>query len=597
MTTLTDYFISAPLSAIYTIVLGCSMAVVYDATGKWLFNRAEVWMRALYFFAGLLFISWSIFLLSVLKIISASLLQAIAIMFVIAAIVVLLKQRRQLSWQSVWKDFLKQKQTGINRVLKYCVVFIIVCIVLLSITTPTDADSLDYHLGIPLEILKYGSIWYDRHLLHFRLVGFGEMINLFGVANGCIQLGAFMQVIALGWLCTVFINAVPAERRLLLLTMVVGLPLLLFLVPNQKHQLTGVACTALCIYLVTFHKEQLSGKVLALWALTLFFAIGIKYSFVISALPVLLLLFLYNNSYSQTIKQVTVFVLCFIIVLLPMFAFKYYHFGDPLSPLLEHFNENPDPAVMHFQHYLRAYSDSTLPFPVNIFMPASLGNLTTIMGWCAVVVIFFLFRKGYPKETITIVTFLVLTTLFGQKTARFFIEPYMWVLPLIVTGYSDRMKKILFAGSNIQMVLLVPFFLYASFTLVPVILSDRLRHKTMLQYAHGYAESLWLNEILPENVTICTNIRAKTLLPRATFPREYISMLLNKDLTIRNEYAVMMSRYDPEYFVFDSHRVKQVQQYYTVQEVARKTFYRATRNPFNRQPYELVVCKLHSNYY
>src|SRR5579863_4887696 len=46
----------------------------------------------------------------------------------------------------------------------------------------TDADSIHYHLGVPLEWLRHGGAYARSDWLTWRLVGIGESLNLLGLA-------------------------------------------------------------------------------------------------------------------------------------------------------------------------------------------------------------------------------------------------------------------------------------------------------------------------------------------------------------------------------------------------------------------------------
>ena len=64
---------------------------------------------------------------------------------------------------------------------------------LASLGPPTDADSLDYHLGVPLDILRHHQDYPRLDWLHARLVGLGEYLNLLGLAGGTDIFGATLQ--------------------------------------------------------------------------------------------------------------------------------------------------------------------------------------------------------------------------------------------------------------------------------------------------------------------------------------------------------------------------------------------------------------------
>ena len=61
----------------------------------------------------------------------------------------------------------------------------------------TDADSLEYHLGVPLDWLRHGGAYARPDWFHARLAGLGEAINMLGLAMGTDNLGAVFQAAGL----------------------------------------------------------------------------------------------------------------------------------------------------------------------------------------------------------------------------------------------------------------------------------------------------------------------------------------------------------------------------------------------------------------
>ena len=63
----------------------------------------------------------------------------------------------------------------------------------LSISGVTDIDSIDYHLGIPLEWYRNESFFPRFDWLHFRGASLGEILNLFGLHFGSDNFGQLIQ--------------------------------------------------------------------------------------------------------------------------------------------------------------------------------------------------------------------------------------------------------------------------------------------------------------------------------------------------------------------------------------------------------------------
>jgi hypothetical protein len=569
------------------------MSVVFDEAGKAAFKRHEIWMRAMYFFTGLLIISWAIWLLALSHLISRPLLIAIAVAFMLVAFFIALKKKGRLFFKDVFQTLkITPEQKRSAAWLQYLGIAALFIFFVISLAPPTDADSLDYHLGIPVEMLRTGSLWFDIHNIHFRLAGFGEMINLLGVANGCVQLGAFLQMLALFWLLSVYVQTVPPALKKHVYSLVLGIPILLFLIPGQKHQLTGIAATSLCFYILCFHTGQLTKRVVVLWVCTLLLAVGIKYSFILSATALLLYALLQTNNKSRIIITTALLGSVF---LAPVFIYKYLHFGDALSPLFERFSSVPDPAVIGLGRFLRNFRDPGFGFPIGLFLPAGMGTISVILGWCAVLLLLaFSLYKKYWRECITVFLFVALTIALGQRTARFFMEPYLWMLlPLLLHWGYKKAGKVVFTIADIQFVLLFPFILFSFYLLAPGIVSNKLREKVLVRTSFGYTESKWMDEVLPADARIATHLRSRAYLPRPYFPREYMYYALKDSRRVKMMDS-MMQAYGITYLVLQtdkaSDRLKD--RYNAALFAGPKKFTIATRNPFNSGTYELVIYKL-----
>jgi hypothetical protein len=72
-------------------------------------------------------------------------------------------------------------------------VILILSMSMMTIGPPTDGDELDYHMGIPLAILKSGTWLFAPEWFHSRLAGMGEGLIALGMSVGAEQFGASLQ--------------------------------------------------------------------------------------------------------------------------------------------------------------------------------------------------------------------------------------------------------------------------------------------------------------------------------------------------------------------------------------------------------------------
>lgn len=582
MLTLIDFFIPAPLAALYTLVLALSINIVSVAIGKRVFKLNDTWAQAMYFFCGLLIISWLINLFAILGLVSLLALRLAPACIVLLASVIFFKQRGY--YKASLGKLLRMPDNNnlFEKILRVSILIALGALCLAVLAPPTDADSINYHLAIPTEILKTGSLWYDKNMLHFRLVGFGEMLNLLGLANGCLQLSSMIQFIALIWLLQLF-----NDKRLW--PLILGIPVLMFLLLSQKHQLTGIIATSFCFYTIINQDLTNNKKAGLLCILTICFAAGIKYSFIVSA--VLLFLLMIVKAGKNRLRLSGMIIISAFIVLAPLCIYKYLHFGDAFSPLMERFKSDQDPVIVAFADYIHHFRDSKFIFPLNIFLPSSFGFITAVLGMGFFAFILAIVLRGTDiYGLITIALWILITAIFGQATGRFFYEPYIWTLILLIPVYDKKLYSYFSAFLQIQFLVILPLILYGAITLLPGIISNRGREQVMLSSSAGYAESSWLNKVLPGNARICTNLRCRSLLPRPYFPIEYL--LFNRNNNARLDS--MLTAYHINYLVLsDNAAMKSFREKYAGRAVYGPQLFRnASRNPFNSKSYSLTVYEL-----
>lgn len=586
MTALTDFFIPAPLSAVYTLVLAVGMSTVYDIIGLSIFKRRDTWLRAMYFFSGLLITCWLIWILCLISFVPLILFRGLAAAFSLSGLTILLINKGGFFARDLYRDiFNRLSQRKRDKLFQALIAITLVAFILIALAPPTDADSLDYHLGIPIEILRKGSLWFGRDNIHFRMSGWGEMINLLGIVNGCAQLSAMLQVLGLFWLVAIFSNAVEEKYKIDIIVLIVGIPVLLFFVPGQKNQLLGALATTTCFYSLSRKSEELNGRIFTLFCLVLLLAVGIKYSFLISAASLVAMLILKYDLRNILSKLIQLFVYS-IIVLSPIYLYKYSYFRDPLSPLLEGLKQYPDPVVVAVHEFLRHYKDSAFAFPLNLLFPSSIGNVSSFLGIGFLVVIVFLFNYwDHKAEVIAVFTFCLFTIIAGQRTARFFIEPFLWILPVFFLYARSSWIKQLSLVSKAQYLLMIPCFAFLLYVLFPGTFSNKQREQLMYRSALGYAHTRWLDSTLSKKDVILTDVRSRSLFHQPVFPIEYILYANMLQKKYPDSLKSMILHYKVRYLVLpDMQRFRLIKKNFAGNALLEPMYIsNAVRNPFNKK--------------
>ena len=295
---------------------------------------------------------------------------------------------------------------------------------LCSLAPPTDADSLDYHLGVPATYLIYGYKFPFYAWLHSRLVGLGEVWNLIGLATWTDSLNSVLQFSGLIALLVVFWKYMQKKSeqidyKLFAAKLLLGVPVLLFLLPNQKPQLIGtiaiIASLMLCII-----KEKQTKLTCFLSLGALFFAFGLKYSFYVTGFVPFF--FIAYTAYKNKLFKCFVFysILFYALFLFPIHLFNTISYGNPVTPLFPAlFNERGYATLTSFTHMLKTYKEG-FGFPLGLLIPSKIGEISTVLG-VGVFTFFFIDFKNRKVVEIFIVAILtfILGAIAGQGTSRF----------------------------------------------------------------------------------------------------------------------------------------------------------------------------------
>jgi hypothetical protein len=395
-----------------------------------------------------------------------------------------------------------------------------ICLLLTALSPPTDADSLDYHLGVPLDILRHHGHFFRPDWLTARLMGLGESLNLLGLAGGTDILGATLQFAGLvAAMVGVMTLAKTDMDRILVAVAIIGCPIVLFLVPNQKPQMLPTAATTIALILLAERFRAMDAKTLILSLPCVFFAIACKYSFILTGGVLVGLALLAAYRARILVPSVGICLAAYMVLVFPVHWHNLVFYGDPISPFLERFKTVSDPVVLRFATHIRSYSEYTLfPFPLGMLFPASLGTLSTVLG-LGPLLLFMGLKEArahlVPQVLLGCVAVEVALILaFSQLQARFFFESYLWIVAAGATSAWTPVKRLLSKLMVGQLVVVALMAMFGAATLFPGSLTSAWRDGVMSKASYGYAETRWLNQVLPTEGVVLSSIKSSALMPR-----------------------------------------------------------------------------------
>lgn len=387
----------------------------------------------------------------------------------------------------------------------------------------TDADSLEYHLGVPLDWLRHGGAYPMPDWFPARYVGgLGESLNMLGLAAGTDGLGAAFQAAGLiVALLGVTVFAKTQADQLFAVLLVVACPVIVPLIISQKPQLLPAAAltVALVILIQRFKMFDLPTALLAFGCVA--FAMASKHSCLLPGSVVVLIGLVAAVRAQRLCLALLALAGCFAMLAAPVFARNFVFYGDPISPLLERWRPGGDPAVIAFaQRGLREYGGlvnfrSLARLPWDLVVTPKLGLIHEALG-LGVFGFLLAFRERGPTRQLllaALAAFALVVTL-GQPTARFFLEPYLWCAAGVAPVPSRLLKSLFFKALTAQSVLVAGVAVYLGAVLFPGALTQTERERVMTLMAPGYAAVKWLDATLPPDAVVLEEFRYRALLPR-----------------------------------------------------------------------------------
>jgi hypothetical protein len=386
----------------------------------------------------------------------------------------------------------------------------------------TDADSLEYHLGAPLDWLRYGGAFARTDWFHARLAGLGEAINMLGLAMGTDNLGAIFQaagfVVAIVGVTTF---ATARSDRIFGILCVAACPVILPLVTAQKWQLFPAAGLTVSLVLVVDRLRRFD-HITALWVFgCAAFAAGSRYTFLLSAGMVVLIALWVAYRTGRLLSALLILMACGTFITAPVFARNLVFYGDPLSPMLERWKPGGDPAVIAFAEFLRNCGwelswQTLLLLPLKLAVSLEPTTFQDVLG-IGVFVFLLCVRHGDGRQRLVSLAALavfVLNLAFARVTPRFFLEPYLWCVAVAVPVASSRFKSFFVRALTAQGVPVAAVAISLGVLLFSGALTPSWRDRTMTLMAVSYAEAKWLDSVLPRDAVVLEDFRYRALMPR-----------------------------------------------------------------------------------
>ncbi len=598
-----DVISPPPLPAFTAILLVLGFKYVSDFTYKYILKtNMELIEKSASFLLVLGIASGVIPLLSLIfgiSIIAIKLLSYLIVFFGILEAIRIIKNSNKLSKLY----YLFFEQTIFYRICIIITGVILLGLFLSALGPPTDADSLDYHLGAPLEYLRNGFISPRYDWFHYRLSGSGEILNMIGLAAGTDSFGAVLQYSGLIIILFSLIQFVKTkENKLLFSLLILSSPVLLFLIPNQKPQFLPSAAIIIALIMVVQKKNDLRMKDIVLAAGCIFVAMASKYTYYISGAVIgIILIYYILKTRRKIISGILVLIILYIILLFPMQYIRFKFYSDPFSPILAFIAVENGGPLDRFSTMLKSYRNSTFIFPINLILPDTFGRISTVIGTGVVYIIYALNKRGKENKLLIASAILIgiLYFLNGARVSRYYFEIYIWLALVAANINYTRIKKLFEYMLLAQATGMAIVALFGAYSLFPGALTTSLREEVLLKRADYYSVLKWVNKQLPEDSVILTTFRAGYFSPRRFMNFDIINYT---DFKVEAEQKAVVD-------IMKSERVDKIVTDFPISEELKKNlgvdnirlltepveFYHGVRNPFNTgSPFKIGIYQFDS---
>lgn len=394
---------------------------------------------------------------------------------------------------------------------------IVAALAVAALGPATDADSLDYHLGVPLDWLRHGGALARPDWFHARIVGIGEGLNLLGLAAGSDGVGALFQVAGLVAAMVAAASCGSTSRsRTLGALLVAAAPVVVSLATAQKPQLLPAAATTIAVVLGLRRRDSMDPPTFLLAAGAAMVAAGCRTNFLLTAPLALLPALLAARKAGFLPRAAVATVALAAAFVAPVWIRNALFYGDPLSPFLERWKSAPDPALVAFAGDLRDYAGPfSLKTLASIVVTTDAGLLTAVLGLGPLAGLLSLRSPGISRTLLGLSAAAIgLQLAFTQLSGRFFLEPCLWLAAAAAASTWEAPKRWVLGAVSLQAVATAGMAVVAAATLFPGAWTGSLRDRVMTKSADGYVEAKWMDAVLPADAVVLSWVRSCALLPR-----------------------------------------------------------------------------------
>tara|TARA_Y200000002_G_C22680379_1_gene663789 strand:- start:1255 stop:3120 length:1866 start_codon:yes stop_codon:yes gene_type:complete len=563
---------------------------------------------------GLIFISIPIYFSSLYnfhQIILYKLFSTIIITLGLFQLIYILKKINFSSIQKYLKDF-------------YLLFLVFTCLILISFSPATNADSLDYHYGIPIQILNLGFFPnpLDLTWFHGYFGGIIEPTIGLGLLLGSDSFGASHQIFAI---CSISGTILGVKKKFEkneienILILIFAITPLIFIFSSAKPQLIGVASNLLAFKIIfeIKNKNSVNDQNIFLVLLLIVFSYLVKFTFIVSS-SLLFLFLVYKGFNFKKVKSIFFYSLIFFLFLIiPVFLWKIKILNFSLIETIFYPIPISKPGMNFFLDYLRGHNEFSLLdygknnlerifylkiFPIFLLIPPSVGKVTTFLG--VPLLFLFLFKKNKKREIFEIRIFILVlyicTSILSSANTRYYLLLYylgIFHLSLCGIDFSNIFYKYLRPLLKLHFFVYILLLAYGVYSLAPGMLNNNLRQKILNENAIFFNVAKIVNDKIPKNSKVINTYRSTSLFTFNQLRTDWVENLkIDTDKNEVNYYMKLILDQKPEYLIttFKQNKIKQLLTSCITPIYVSDNLKVLTRNPFykDKKFVKLIIYKI-----
>lgn len=463
--------------------------------------------------------------------------------FILSSIIVYffsLKILIDFSW-----NFKIYKKEMINKIYKNKFISLLLFgFFLISLGPITNADSVDYHLGVALKTLINEKFTTELTWNTSTNAGSGELFNAFSLFLGSEQLSSlsnFFSLLAIMFIILHFIEKNNLKSNLIAL-LVISSPALISLVSTSKPQLMFIANNFLVFSLLIERKINIKAITILLFLIANSFVA--KFSFIFSS--TLLFLIICINFYKNYKQILFISLIIFALIIFPHYYFKYEYYGINFFEFLRY------PVPINIAGYEGFYNHlqggGPVSFPYNVFHPLKLSQYNEGLGIFFIIFLIFITKilRANLKIFLLVIIFSLPFFLMKNTMARYFLELMLFfslimILSIKKIEFNNVIKYLISFQFLVSLVVVFTYgviFFYGSLT-------DNNKKKMQRNFANEFSIFEWSNKNLPKNSVLLSYPRSIAFSKVETYSLDF-TRFVNKN---KNFYWKKIKEKRPNYIL------------------------------------------------